>query len=84
VGVARNTVRRYLREAIAPGVHVRPAARRLTDDARQEGSDALRRACGGIAVVVQRFLKAHGTDVSVRTIKRAVADMPGVRLLLNY
>jgi hypothetical protein len=37
VGGARNTVRRYLRQPIAPGVQVRPAARRLTDTARDEG-----------------------------------------------
>ena len=34
VGVARNTVRRYLRCPLAAGVQVRPAARRLSDDAR--------------------------------------------------
>ena len=36
VGVARNTVRRYLRQPIAAGVQVRPAARRLTDDGSRE------------------------------------------------
>ena len=34
IGVARNTVRRYLRQSIAAGAQVRPAARRLADDAR--------------------------------------------------
>ena len=32
VGVAVNTVRRYLRQPIIAGQQVRPAARRLTDD----------------------------------------------------
>jgi hypothetical protein len=34
VGAVRNTVRRYLRPPIAPGVQGRRAARRLTDAAR--------------------------------------------------
>jgi predicted transcriptional regulator len=32
VGVAVNTVRRYLRQPIEAGAQIRPAARRLTDD----------------------------------------------------
>ena len=75
VGVARNTVRRYLREPIAPGVQVRPAARRLTDDVRREARTLYEGCAGGNAVVVQRLLKERGTDVSVRTIERAVADI---------
>ena len=47
VGVARNTVRRYLRQPIDAGGQVRPAARRLTDERRQEARDAVRRAGGG-------------------------------------
>src|SRR5687768_14830825 len=79
VGVARNTVRRYLRQAIAPGVHVRPAARRWTDEARQEARALYEGPAGGNAVVVQRLLKERGTDVSVRTIERAVADIRRAR-----
>ena len=75
VGVARNTVRRYLREPLAPGVQVRPAARRLTDDVRREARTFYEGCAGGNAVVVQRLLKERGTDVSVRTIERAVADI---------
>ena len=36
VGVALNTVRRYLRQPIAPGRQIRPAGRRLTDERREE------------------------------------------------
>ncbi len=36
VGVALNTVRRYLRHPITAGSQVRPAARRLTDGRRDE------------------------------------------------
>jgi transposase len=79
VGVARNTVRRYLREPIAPGVQVRPAARRLTDDVRREARTLYEGCAGGNAVVVQRLLKERGTDVCVRTIERAVADIRRAR-----
>jgi len=75
VGVARNTVRRYLRGSIAPGVQVHPAARRLTDAARKEARVLYEGPAGGNAVVVQRLLKERGTDVSVRTIERAVVDI---------
>ena len=75
VGVARNTVRRYLRQSLAPGVQVRPAARRLGDQARQEARTLYQGAAGGNAVVVQRLLEERGTEVSVRTIERAVADL---------
>jgi transposase len=79
VGVARNTVRRYLRQPGAPGVQVRPAARRLTDTARQDARTLYEGPAGGNAVVVQRLLKERGTAVSVRTIERAVADIRRVR-----
>lgn len=71
VGVARNTVRRYLRRPIAPGVQVRPAARRLTDDARCEARTLYEGAAGGNAVVVQRLLKERGTTVSGRSSTRS-------------
>lgn len=57
VGVARNTVRRYLRQPIAPGVQTRPAAPRLTDDARREARALYEGAAGGNAVVAQRLLR---------------------------
>jgi transposase len=79
VGVARNTVRRYLRAPIAPGIQRRAKARRLTDEARDQARTLYEGSAGGNAVVVQRLLKAHGTDVSVRTIERAVADIRRAR-----
>ena len=78
VGVARNTVRRYLREAIPAGVQMR-RPRRLGDDARNEARTLYEGAAGGNAVVVQRLLKARGTDVTVRTIERAVVDIRRAR-----
>jgi transposase len=75
VGVAVNTVRRYLRQPIAAGVQVRPSARRLTDERRQEARELYEGPAGGNAVVVQRLLGERGLTISVRTIERAVADI---------
>jgi transposase len=75
VGVARNTVRRYLRQAVDAEGQVRPAARRLTDEWRLEARTLDEGPAGGNAVVVQRLLAARGLTVSVRTIERAVADL---------
>jgi transposase len=78
VGVAVNTVRRYLRHAITPGVQVRPA-RRLTEEHRQEARAWYDGPAGGNAVVVHRLLAARGLTVSVRTVERAVADIRRAR-----
>jgi hypothetical protein len=51
VGVARNTVRRYLREAIVTGMQRRPTARRLTEDGRREARALYEGPAGGNAVV---------------------------------
>lgn len=75
VGVAVNTVRRYLRQPIAAGVQRRPAARRLSDEHRREARELYEGPAGGNAVVVQRLLAERGVAVSVRTIERAVADI---------
>ena len=75
VGVAVNTVRRYLRDRIAPGQQVRPAARRLTDDRRGEARTLYEGPAGGNAVVVQRLLAERGCAIGLRTVERAVADI---------
>lgn len=75
VGVAVNTVRRYLRQPIMAGQQVRPAARRLSDERREEARTLYEGPAAGNAVVVQRLLAARGCDMSVRTIERAVADI---------
>src|SRR6266852_1417810 len=75
VGVAVNTVRRYLRDPITAGQQIRPAARRLSDDRREEARTLYEGPAAGNAVVVQRLLAARGWDMSVRTIERAVADI---------
>jgi transposase len=75
VGVAVNTVRRYLRQPLTSGPQVRPAARRLTDDRRGEARRLYEGPAAGNAVVVQRLLAERGCATSVRTIERAVADI---------
>ena len=75
VGVARNTVRRYLREPLTAGVQVRPAARKLTQADRQTARELYAGPAAGNAVVVQRVLAERDTLVSVRTVERAVADI---------
>ena len=75
LGVARNTVRRYLRTAVEAGMQVRPAAKRLTEDVCRAARALYEGPAGGNAVVVQRLLAEHGTAVSVRTVERAVVDL---------
>ena len=67
--------RRYLRQPITPGQQIRPAARRLTDDRREEARTLYEGPAAGNAVVVRRLLAVRGCDISVRTIERAVADI---------
>ena len=75
LGVARNTVRRYLRQGIAAGVQMRPAARCLTEGTRATARDLYAGVAGGNAVVVKRLLAERGVVASERTIQRAVADL---------
>jgi hypothetical protein len=67
VGVALNTVRRYLRQPIGAGVQTRPAARRVRDEDRRMARELYEVAAGRNAVVVQRLLAARDVTVSVRT-----------------
>lgn len=73
VGVARNTVRRYLRSPRA-SVQVRPNRRVLDDDARSQARELLVGAAGGNAVVVQQMLAERGIEVGLRAVQRAVAE----------
>ncbi len=73
LGVARNTVRRYLRGALAE-VQEHLAARRLDEAARAEALRLFDGEAEGNAVVVARLLRDHGVAASVRTVQRAVED----------
>src|SRR5512134_2304717 len=74
LGLARNTVRRYLRGGAAAEVQQRPAARRLDAVARSEAVSIFESAAEGNAVVVAQLLAERGIDASVRTVQRAVAE----------
>jgi transposase len=73
LGVARNTVRRYLRGAPAE-VQEHLAARRLDDAGRAEALRLFDAEAEGNAVVVARLLRDRGLAASVRTVQRAVED----------
>lgn len=75
VGVARNTVKRYLRRPVAAGHQVRPRARGLDAEAVETARALYGGAAAGNAVVVQRLLAAQDVVVSVRTVERVVADL---------
>lgn len=73
VGVARNTVRRYLRSATAE-VQTRPRARALDDDGRSEAQQLFEDAAQGNAIVVQQMLGERAVEASVRSVQRAVSE----------
>jgi transposase len=73
LGLARNTVRRYLRGGPAAEVQERPAARRLDGTAQLEAVALFDGAAEGNAVVVAELLAQRGIEASVRTVQRAVA-----------
>ncbi len=74
LGVARNTVRRYGRGAVA-GVQRRPRARRLGSEACATAQVLFTSTAEGNAVVVQQLLAAQGHQASVRTVQRVVAPV---------
>ncbi|BCS33764.1 transposase [Luteitalea sp. TBR-22] len=79
LGVARNTVKRYLRTAVPAGVQVRPQARCLSEAARAEARRLYEGVAEGNAVVAHRLLAEQGVAVSVRTVERAVRDLRRAR-----
>lgn len=74
VGVARNTVRRYLRGGSGAERQVRPQARRLDAERLKEAWDLFRSDAAGNAVVVRELLMARGVRASLRTVQRAVVE----------
>ncbi|MBV9093364.1 MAG: IS21 family transposase [Streptosporangiaceae bacterium] len=73
LGIARNTVRRYLRGGSAAEEQPHPAQRKLSPEQQAEAVRLLQGPAEGNAVVVTRLLRQQGTQVSVRTVERAVA-----------
>lgn len=74
VGVARNTVRRYLREGSEAERQVRLRARRLDEKRLQEARDLFVTEAAGNAVVVRELLLARGAQASLRTVQRALME----------
>ncbi|ACG72558.1 Integrase catalytic region [Anaeromyxobacter sp. K] len=73
LGVARNTVRRYLRGAVAE-LQRHPSQQRLDEVRRAEAVALFDGEAEGNAVVVAQMLGERGIEASVRTVQRAVAD----------
>jgi transposase len=73
LGLARNTVKRYLGEKCEAGVQTRPSARALDDEGRGVAVGLFESEAGGNAVVVAELLRARGYKVSERTVQKVVA-----------
>jgi transposase len=73
LGVARNSVRRYLREGTSAETQTRPAARTLDDAQRTVARSLLDGPAEGNAVVVKRLLAEQHVDVPLRTLQRSLA-----------
>lgn len=74
LGIARNTVRRYLRGGADAEEQIRPKARRLDDAQRALAIELLCGPAEGNAAVVKRLLAEKGVEASLRTIQRAVEE----------
>lgn len=74
LGIAPNTVKRYLRGGDAALVQVRPEARALDATQRERAVALFDEIAEGNAVVVHRELVRDGAAASVRTVQRVVAD----------
>ena len=74
LGIARNSVRRYLAGARV-GFQERPAARRLDGEMQREVERLFAGAAEGNTVVIQQELAAQGVEVELRTLQRAVAPL---------
>jgi transposase len=74
LGIARNTVRRYLAGARV-GFQDRPAARRLDQATQREVERLFAGVAEGNTVVVRQELAAQGVEIELRTLQRAVAPL---------
>lgn len=73
LGLARNTVRRYLREGHEAEVQTRPAARALDAEGERVALALFDGEAEGNAVVVTELLRARGYEVAARTVQKVVA-----------
>lgn len=70
LGIARNTVRRYLRGGEEAERQSRPGAWKLDASARAEAARLFETTAEGNAVVVADLLEELGMEASVRTVQR--------------
>ena len=73
LGVARNSVRRYLREGEAADTQTRPRAWTLDAEQQVLARSLLDGPAGGNSVVVKRLLREQDVDVPLRTLQRVLA-----------
>ncbi|MGA9525984.1 MAG: IS21 family transposase [Myxococcaceae bacterium] len=72
LGIARNTVRRYLRRGDAAIIQVRPEARALTEAQQARAVELWEGAAEGNAAVVRTLLAGEGIEASLRTVQRSL------------
>jgi transposase len=73
LGIARNSVRRYLREGAAADTQTRPGAWTLDGEQREAARGLLDGAAAGNGVVVRRLLAEQNVEVPLRTLQRVLA-----------
>ena len=73
LGIARNSVRRYLREGPAAETQARPGAWTLDGEQREAARGLLDGAAAGNGVVVRRLLAEQNVEVPLRTLQRVLA-----------
>jgi transposase len=73
LGIARNTVRRYLRGREEAERQCRPRSWKLDGETRAEAARLFETTAEGNAVVVADLLQERGVQASVRTIQRVLA-----------
>lgn len=72
LGIARNTVRHYLRDGAVPETQVRPTTRALDEAAQARAVALFESTAEGNAVVVHQLLRDEGHEASTRTVQRTV------------
>ena len=73
LGVARNSVKRYLRGGAAADTQTRPGAWTLDSEQQALARTMLDGPAAGNSVVVQRLLAQQDVDVPLRTLQRVLA-----------
>jgi transposase len=73
LGIARNSVRRYLREGDAAETQTRPGAWTLATEQQVAARELLDGPAAGNGVVVQRLLAQRDVAVPLRTLQRVLA-----------